>query len=132
MNQYIKETLEKQLQILSERSIRERGEILPELTRVMLNLAQYLEGAGYDTLSDLVAIEVNKQLDEHDTELAESLNASIKEIAREEISAASWRPLWSEHPELARALQKEFPALVPDLRAVQTPTDSRQEPLPNP
>lgn len=43
MTALIKETLEKQLQILSERSIRERGEILPDITRAMINVACYLD-----------------------------------------------------------------------------------------
>lgn len=43
MNQLIKETLEKQMQILSERSQRERGEVLPDLTSQMIELAKFLD-----------------------------------------------------------------------------------------
>lgn len=89
MTALIKETLEKQLQILSERSIRERGEILPDITRAMINVAYYLDdktNESKETIGDLVAIEVNKQLDEHDTALAESLNSAIREIVKEELT----------------------------------------------
>lgn len=88
MNQYIKETLEKQLQILSERSIRERGEILPELTRVMISVAQYLDGESHETMSDLVAIEVNKQLTEQVECLSSQIQQATREIAEEELAKA--------------------------------------------
>ena len=58
--------------------------------------------------------------------------AEIRAIVREELSRTYWRTLWADFPELAQALQKEFPALVPDLRESQTPPDSRQAVLPNP
>lgn len=95
MSTLIKETLEKQLQILSERSIRERGEILPDLTRAMINVAYYLEdkaNESKETIGDLIALEVNKQLDEHDTALAESLNSAIRKIVREEIDSYFAQP----------------------------------------
>ena len=53
--------------------MRERGEILPDLTRVMISVAQYLDGESYETPSDLVALEVNKQLDEHNATIREKL-----------------------------------------------------------
>ena len=82
MNQAIKETLEKQLQILSERSIRERGELVPDLTRAMISVAQFLNDditPFHDLIVDTVTGEVNRQLDERDTALAESLLTAAKE-----------------------------------------------------
>ena len=63
MNLTIKETLEKQLQILSERSIRERGEILPDLTRVMIEIAKYLDSEPNNKAAEGIQQAVTNAID---------------------------------------------------------------------
>lgn len=82
MQDLIKETLEKQLQILSERSIRERGEILPDLTRVMIEIAKYLDSEPTATLKDIIGEEVANQLEEHQRRFLNEL-ANLKPPSKE-------------------------------------------------
>lgn len=113
MTPLIKETLEKQLQILSERSTRERGEILPDLTQAMLSVANYLEKEPSKELKNVIADEVEEQMDGYgarvlddvtkacietydkvSTEFVKSfddatnLRDKLRQVVREEIKAA--------------------------------------------
>ena len=79
MTPLIKETLEKQLQILSERSTRERGEILPDLTQAMLSVANYLEKEPSKELKDVIADEVAEQMDSHGNYILDSVTKACIE-----------------------------------------------------
>lgn len=114
MTPLIKETLEKQLQILSERSTRERGEILPDLTQAMLSVANYLEKEPSKELKDVIADEVAEQMDSHGNYILDSITKACIEtygkVSEEFIQ--SFVDATNLRDELRKIIREEIQAVV--------------------
>ena len=92
MENFIKDTLKKQMQILSERSVRENGEYLAPITAQMIELAKLL-----------------------DPELMINTEVGIKRIIKEELKKYELKVLEATlPPEFLQALQKQIPSLRHD------------------
>ena len=92
MDTFIKDTLKKQMQILSERSVRENGEYLAPITEQMIKLAIILEPEIQSELFPVVPLPLSERLTIADME---ALVIGKRERERQRVAEAqqSWNNL---------------------------------------
>lgn len=86
MENFIKDTLKKQMQILSERSVRENGEYLAPITEQMIELAKLLDPEVSLSESDLNSGEcesglrkiINEEIDKRNRKFAEEMEQAMR------------------------------------------------------
>lgn len=77
MENFIKDTLKKQMQILSERSVRENGEYLAPITAQIIELAKLLDPEVSLSESELRKI-INEEIDKRNRKFAEEMEQGMR------------------------------------------------------